>query len=462
MPFSFRKSIRLGGGARMTFSKSGVSTSVGGKGYRITSGPRGTHVTIGAGGIRYRQQIDGHLKPKSPPYPISQPVNSQAVGTPIVTADASQLVELSSASTLEQINDVSRQPAYAWIVIVGGLVLSALALQIHFVITGILLCLSLYIASLVKTSDTQRRTFHLDYNLEPAAQQKWDLLGQSLTSLAKTQRLWRITTQDHTYDWKRNAGASSLLTRTLASMQHINSSNIASNITPYCLNITGQQFLFFPDRIYVLQSGKYGAIEYASLVVGTGRTNFIEEQGVPQDAHVVGTTWKYVNKGGGPDRRFNNNRELPIAQYGVVELQSVTGLNVLLHVSSLDAASQFSLLFNSFQTQTPPQQQKSAYQQAPPSPKPQPSRTRQETPKPNHRVPNTQQPPKPSFANCCQVLGLSESCTKDEAKAKYRNLAMAYHPDHVSHMAPEFQELANNKLRGFNEAYEELKRTRDW
>ena len=446
----------------MTFSKSGVSTSVGGKGYRITSGPRGTHVTIGAGGIRYRQRIDGHLKPKSSTPPFSQPDNVQIAGTPIVTADASQLVELSSASTLEQLNDVCRQPTYAWIVIVGGLVLSALALQVHFVVTGILLCLSLYLASLVRTSDTKRRTFHLDYNLEPIAQQKWDLLGQALTALAKTQRLWRITTQDHTYDWKRNAGASSLLNRTLASVQHINSSNIASNVTPYCLNITGQQFLFFPDRIYVLQSGRYGAIEYASLVVGTGQTHFIEEQGVPQDAHVVGTTWKYVNKGGGPDRRFNNNRELPIAQYGVVELQSVTGLNVLLHISSLNALNQFSSLFNSFQEQTPPRQQKPTYQQTPPSPKPQPSRPRQETPKPNHSAPNTQQPPRSSITSCCQVLGLSENCTREEAKTKYRHLAMAYHPDLVSHMAPEFQELANNKLRGFNEAYEELKRLRGW
>ena len=444
----------------MTFSRSGISTSVGGKGYRITSGPRGTHVTIGAGGIRYRQRIDGHLKPITPIHLSPRPVNGQAAGTPIATADASQLVELSSASTLEQLNEVSRQPVYAWMVIVGGLALSALALQIHFAITAVLLCLSLYLASVVKTADIKRRAFHLDYSLEPFAQQKWDLLGQSLASLARTQRLWRITTQDHTYDWKRNGGASSLLNRTIASVQQMNPSNISSNIIPYCLNITGQQLLFFPDRIYVLQNGIYGAVEYTSLVVGTGQTNFIEEQGVPQDALVVGTTWKYVNKGGGPDRRFNNNREIPIAQYGVVELQSVTGLNVLFHISSLNAMHQFSSSFDSFQSQMPPQQ-KPSYQQPPPRPRPQPNQHRQEIPKPNHRMPNTQ-PPLRSPTSCFKVLGLSESCTKEEAKAKYRQLAMAYHPDHVSHMAPEFQELSNNKLREFNKAYEELKRLRGW
>jgi hypothetical protein len=435
MPFGFRKSISLGGGARMTFSKSGVSTSIGGKGYRITSGPRGTHVTIGSGGIRYRQRIDGFLGPSTPvhPSPYSQPTGAPHSGTPIVTADASQLVELSSASTLEQLNNVSHQPTYAWMVIVGGLILSAIALQLHFIIAILLLCLTLYLASVVKTSDTCRRTFHLEYKLEPSAQQRWDMLGQSFSALARTQRLWRITTLDHTYDWKRNAGASSLLTRTLASVQRTTSTNIASNVTPYCLNIIGQQFFFFPDRVYVLQNGTYGAVEYACLMLGTGQTRFIEDQGVPQDAQVVGTTWRYVNKNGGPDRRFNNNREIPIAQYGVVELQSATGLNVLLHVSSLIAVDQFSSLFKSFQGYGAPQQQRHSQQQTPPRLNPQQSRPHQETPKQNRqRTSTNQEPPQSTSISCYQRLGLSASCTKEEASAKYRQLAMAYHPDRVS------------------------------
>ncbi len=453
----------------MTFSKSGVSTSIGGKGYRTTSGPRGTHVTIGAGGIRYRQRIDGYLgtMPSTHPSPYTQPSGVPHTGTPIVTADASQLVELSSASTLEQLNNVTHQPAYAWMVIVGGLILALVALQIHFVITALLLCLTLYLASIVKASDTRRRTFHMEYKLEPSAQQRWNTLGQSLTALARTQRLWRITTQDHTYDWKRNAGASSLLSRTLVAVQQKTSANIFSNVNPYCLNIVGQQFFFFPDRIYVLQNGMYGAVEYISLTVGTGQTRFIEEQGVPQDAQVVGTTWRYVNKNGGPDRRFNNNRELPIAQYGVVELGSATGLNLLFHVSSLSAVDQFSSLFKSFLGNGAPQQRHNE-QQTPPRPNPQQSqqqqsRPRQEAPKQNRRPPPaTQEPPRSTHVNCYQRLGLSSSCTKEEASAKYRQLAMAYHPDRVSHMASEFQELANNKLREINQAYEELKLLRGW
>ena len=57
MPWYARKSINLGGGARMTFSKSGVSYSFGGRGYRATTGARGTYVTLGTGGVYYRQRV---------------------------------------------------------------------------------------------------------------------------------------------------------------------------------------------------------------------------------------------------------------------------------------------------------------------------------------------------------------------------------------------------------------------
>lgn len=51
MGMRFRKSINLGGGARLNFSKSGIGTSVGGKGFRVTKkAGGGTRTTISAPG----------------------------------------------------------------------------------------------------------------------------------------------------------------------------------------------------------------------------------------------------------------------------------------------------------------------------------------------------------------------------------------------------------------------------
>jgi hypothetical protein len=47
----------------------------------------------------------------------------------------------------------------------------------------------------------------------------------------------------------------------------------------------------------------------------------------------VGKTWRFVNKKGGPDKRFNNNRELAVCLYSRVLFQSSSGLNELFHVS---------------------------------------------------------------------------------------------------------------------------------
>ena len=65
-------------------------------------------------------------------------------------------------------------------------------------------------------------------------------------------------------------------------------------------------------------------------------TRFIESEKSSCDASVVGSTWKYVNKSGGPDKRFKDNRELPICLYGEIELKSASGLNTILMFSNAD------------------------------------------------------------------------------------------------------------------------------
>jgi hypothetical protein len=54
----------------------------------------------------------------------------------------------------------------------------------------------------------------------------------------------------------------------------------------------------------------------------------------------VDKTWRYVNKNGGPDRRFKDNRELPIALYEEVTFSSHTGLNEVVQVSRIGIAKE--------------------------------------------------------------------------------------------------------------------------
>ena len=68
---------------------------------------------------------------------------------------------------------------------------------------------------------------------------------------------------------------------------------------------------------------------------------FVERNGVPKDAQVVGQTWQYVNKNGTPDQRFKNNKQIPVCLYGQVFLRSSSGLNVELQISNIQNARDF-------------------------------------------------------------------------------------------------------------------------
>ena len=96
-----------------------------------------------------------------------------------------------------------------------------------------------------------------------------------------------------------------------------------------------------PDRVLVFDTAGVGAISYDVLELEVTETQFVEEEAVPQDATVVGQTWKYVNKKGGPDRRFKDNREIPICAYEQLHFSSTTGLNEILQISRRGVAGGF-------------------------------------------------------------------------------------------------------------------------
>ncbi len=52
------------------------------------------------------------------------------------------------------------------------------------------------------------------------------------------------------------------------------------------------------------------------------------------------------------------------------------------------------------------------------------------------------------------LLGVDRGASQDEIRTAYRHLVAQYHPDKVSHLGREFQEMAHQKLIAIKEAYE--------
>ncbi len=58
------------------------------------------------------------------------------------------------------------------------------------------------------------------------------------------------------------------------------------------------------------------------------------------------------------------------------------------------------------------------------------------------------------------TLGADSACSNDELERAYRRRMSEYHPDRLANAAPEIRELAGQRTREINGAYEKLKRLR--
>ena len=59
-----------------------------------------------------------------------------------------------------------------------------------------------------------------------------------------------------------------------------------------------------------------------------------------------------------------------------------------------------------------------------------------------------------------KILEISSEATDNEVKKAFRKMATKFHPDKVHHLGEEFQKMAEEKFKAVNEAYEEIKKSR--
>ena len=193
-------------------------------------------------------------------------------------------------------------------------------------------------------TDKLRKTVVLLYQLEPQIEQAYQNLHSAFDLLRTCSRVWHVESKGDirtTYDWKVHGGASALIRRSGINPHCGSPSYFKTNIAIPVLPAGRQKLFFLPDRILVWDSDGVGAVGFDPLDVNFDEQRFIEDESVPNDSRVVDKTWRYVNKKGGPDRRFNNNREIPIVLYEAFFLTSKSGLQELFQLSRTGVGVQF-------------------------------------------------------------------------------------------------------------------------
>lgn len=336
MGFRFRKSFRIIPGVRLNFSKSGTSVSFGGRGFTYNVGPKGTRKTLSIPGTGLSwSEYSPHSKhrPSASNVPTSLPpipIDSTPL-TPIESAPVESVGAMSTSELAPILSAVSQKIAVAPFIGGGGALLCAAA---HApTATPPLVVGTLVLTAIAFALDKYRRSVAIEYEPTGIASESSEAIGKAFDTLRSVERIWRVEADAHTSDWKRHAGATSLNKR---GSMHLAPSRPRSirGVASFPAFLFGRQKLYLlPDAALFVDGRSVTALHYRDLDVSQRDINFIEDERVPGDTVVVGTTWRFVNRNGGPDRRFNNNRQLPVCRYNELDLTSQGGLRGRIHLS---------------------------------------------------------------------------------------------------------------------------------
>ncbi|MGK2958405.1 MAG: DUF4236 domain-containing protein [Acidimicrobiales bacterium] len=108
-------------------------------------------------------------------------------------------------------------------------------------------------------------------------------------------------------------------------------------------NVNGDDILIYPGvAVMPRPDGLFALIDIRELDVQGNATGFQETESVPSDSKVIGQTWAKTNKDGSPDRRFKDNYQIPVCEYGRITFRSKSGVAEEYQVSNADAAISFS------------------------------------------------------------------------------------------------------------------------
>jgi Protein of unknown function (DUF4236) len=345
MPWYYRRSFGRGP-VRLNLSRRGLGVSLGVKGFRVGTGPRGTYVRASRGGFVYQQYLSAPSSPRArrngppptslgPSFKPSPNLEQTILGTPVeFVGDLEQNSDAYVAELNRRRQQFRSSTAAFWLL--GIVFVAALA-------NGagggwyVVIIAALIGASVLRHIESQQRAIVMTYDLEGEQARRYEVLCAAFRSAAGSSMIWRLATEQALSEGRRHGGATKLLTRTATRINFGGGMDITTNVEPPMVTLTNVRLYFLPDKIFVLQGSCVSSLAYADLNVSAELDNFREDGPVPADADRVGVTWLYVNKNGTPDRRFNNNRQIAILAYSELKVQHA-GISFVLQFSQKVAA----------------------------------------------------------------------------------------------------------------------------
>ncbi len=321
MGFRFGKSIKVGKAFRINISKSGIGYSYGTKGARIThmaNGRKRSTLSIPGTGLSYVKET---TKKNSKKNTHSSQNN---VDTKIGNQEIINIEKQHSAQYDDFINDIKNVKKLNTIssILIATLLLYTFPL---FIITGIL-------GIIFKVYIHKKMSVNIEYEFDEESKNNFDELSNSWAMLKNNKKLWQSTNTENVNDARRNAGANHIVKNKVITVLRKLPWYLNANIKPFGLNLSKSSLIFLPDGLLIIQGKEIGVVDYADLHISIKTTNFIETGEIPPDTEILEYTWLKVNKDGSKDKRFKNNRKVPVCKYGEILITNNKNNDVLAEI----------------------------------------------------------------------------------------------------------------------------------
>jgi hypothetical protein len=184
------------------------------------------------------------------------------------------------------------------------------------------------------------------YDITPEREKTIQEFYDGISKLEETEKIWMITKEKRNDDTRYTAGANTSISRDAIYFSDYSSVNgLKTNVyTP----AIGMQIFFFPDLILYQNGREVEFISYNDIKINLITSQFRESGTVPSDSEKIGSTWKFVNNDGSPDRRFKDNRKIPVMKYCQIKITDNNDFSVIIMTSNYETGGKFANTLNSY------------------------------------------------------------------------------------------------------------------
>lgn len=210
-----------------------------------------------------------------------------------------------------------------------------------FAVVNLYFLIALVVGAIVKILIKTVFSLKFEYTLDDENSKEYNSKIKSWLSLNECKKVWQVVSEAKVTNKKTNAGLSRNVIRKSIKIANKTPYYLSTNVEVILLKLKKETLIMLPDKALIIRGCRAGAIGYDGLKIEVLETEFVENKKAPRDAKIVEYRWKYSNKNGEADKRYKNNKKLPIYLYGVIHLTSEEGLNVEIQCSNVEITKKF-------------------------------------------------------------------------------------------------------------------------